>query len=129
MDAIAPPIIYDINTMNLILKVATSFFVGWYRMAALGAVAIIYAWYWLTPHNNKRKFLFMTPDEHRREAERLRRERPDDPEAQSSATAHEQSAKRKESAKFKYRTSEFWWLLFFPVAMFAIYALVYWGFN
>lgn len=115
--------------MNRILKLATNFFVGWYRMAALGAVAIIYAWYWLTPHNKRRKFLFITPDEHRREAERLRRERPDDPEMQCTATEHEQSAKRKETAKFKYRTSEFWWLLFFAVAMLVLYGLVYWSLN
>jgi drug/metabolite transporter (DMT)-like permease len=125
VDAIAPQIIYDIKTMNLILKVASSFFVGWFRLASLGAIAIAYAWYWLIPRINKRKS-FMTPDEHRREAQRLRRERPDNPEAQSLATAHEQIAKTMERVKF--RRSEFWWLLFFLVAMFAIYALLYWGF-
>lgn len=34
----------------------------------------------------------MTPEEHRREAERLRRERPHDPESQGSAAAREQIA-------------------------------------
>jgi hypothetical protein len=113
--------------MNLILKVASSFFVGWFRLASLGAIAIAYAWYWLIPRINKRKS-FMTPDEHRREAQRLlRRERPDDPEASSSATVHEQIAKTMEPAKLC--RSEFWWLLFFVVVLFALYGLVYWGFN
>ena len=125
MDAIAPLIIYDIKTMNLILKVASSFFVGWFRLASLGAIAIAYAWYWLIPRVNKRKS-FMTPDEHRGEAQRLRRERPDDPQAQHSAPAHEPIAKNMEMTKSG--RSEFWWLLFFPMAMFAIYALVYRGF-
>jgi hypothetical protein len=72
VDAIAPLIIYDIKTMNLILKVASSFVVGWFRLAALGAIAIVYAWYWLIPRITKQKS-FMTPDERRREAQRLRR--------------------------------------------------------
>lgn len=101
--------------MNLILKVATSFFVGWFRVAALGAIAVTYAWYWL-------KF-FMTPDEHRREAERLRRERQADPDAHSSVATHEQVATTMEALKF--RRTAFWWLLSFVAAMFAIYALAY----
>jgi len=86
--------------MNLILKTATSFLVGWFRLASLGAVAIAYAWYWLIPQINKRK-TFLTPDEHRRESETLQRERPDDPEAQHSATVHEQIAKMMEVVKFR----------------------------
>ena len=126
MDAIAPLIIYDIKTMNLILKVASSFVVGWFRLAALGAIAIVYASYWLIPRITKQKS-FMTPDERRREAQRLRRGSPDEPPARHSATAHEQVAKNTEVTKF--RRSEFWWLLFFSLAMLALYALVYWGFN
>jgi hypothetical protein len=55
--------------MNRILKLTTNFFAGWSRLSGLGAVEIVYAWYWLR--------YSMTPDEHRREAEKLRREHPD----------------------------------------------------
>jgi len=41
----------------------------------------------------------MGPDEHRREAEMLQRERTDDPEAKNSAIEHEQIAKFMEMAK------------------------------
>ena len=103
--------------MYRIPKAVTGFFVGWRRVATLGSFAVPYAYYWL-------KFR-MTADEHHREAERLQLERPDDPEAQASATAHEQIAKFLEAAKS--RRSEFWWLLFFAAVMFVFYALGYWG--
>jgi len=109
--------------MNPIFKLAATFFVGWYRMAALAAIAMTYAWYRLTPQGTSRKF-FMGPDEHRQEAEMLRRERPNDTEARNSAIEHEQVAKFMEAVRF--HRAEFWWLLFFPGAMFALYALVHW---
>jgi len=105
--------------MSRILKLTTNFFAGWSRLSGLGAVAIVYAWYWLR--------YSMTPDEHRREAEKLRREHPDNAKAQASATKHEQIATFMEVVKA--RRSEFWWLLFFGAAMFAMYALARWGWS
>ena len=66
----------------------------------------------------------MTPDEHRRKAEKLRREHPDNAKAQASATKHDQIATFMEVVKV--RRSEFWSLLFFAVAMFVMYAFVRW---
>jgi hypothetical protein len=58
----------------------------------------------------------MTPDEHRREATRLRRDFPNDPEAQGSATAHEQIAYALELSK------RYGYLLFALVAFGILFA-------
>jgi hypothetical protein len=97
--------------MNRILKLTTNFFAGWSRLSGLGAVEIVYAWYWLR--------CSMTPDEHRREAEKLRREHPDDAKAQASATKHEQIATFMEAVKVR----QFWWSL---LALLAMYAFAHW---
>jgi hypothetical protein len=97
--------------MNRILKLTTNFFAGWSRLSGLGAVEIVYAWYWLR--------YSMTPDEHRREAEKLRREHPDDAKAQASATKHEQIATFMEAVKVR----QFWWSL---LALLAMYAFAHW---
>jgi hypothetical protein len=61
----------------------------------------------------------VTPDEHRREAERLRREHPSDPEAQRSAMAHEQIAWVIEM----FKRAESLWIA--TVAILAFYLLAY----
>jgi hypothetical protein len=65
----------------------------------------------------------MTPAEHRRAAQRLRREYPRDPEAHGSATAHEQIAETLEFAKAD--RVDLWWILFLVLAIVGIYVGAY----
>jgi hypothetical protein len=61
---------------------------------------------------------FMTPSDHRREAARLRREHPDDPEAQGSARAHMQIARALELARMPGVSFWLWWCFLVAACVF-----------